>query len=224
MKMRRMIEGASHVFCALLACSIAGLLCEVHLAKAGVLAQIEQEADALEQAAIDEDAFHVREITCLTDIVIREAGGESTQNRKKVAVVYIARRDDKDPQWPKTICEIRAQKAQVSQIDVPKNFEANEWRDNYALASEVYWGAWTTVFLPAHWECVRYYKVKDKKVSKLKRKQKRQLGILKGRGLAFFSKLLAVETPPGSDHTFYRDPNRCVTPLPTMASAFASPR
>ncbi len=226
MNTRRTATLVSHGFCALLIGFCAGaFVCAKNVKSERVaLEWIFEEANTEEEYAKsdDEHLFHEREISCLTEVVIREAGGELIGNRRLVAMVYIARRDDADPQWPKTLCEIAHQKDQVSQITKQKVFEAKEWLKNHEIAEDIYWGAWRTQFLPQGWECVRYYKMSDHSLARLKPKHKKQLGIGKGHGLAYFHKLAPVETR--GVHTFYEDPKRCITPLPTVARNYKSPR
>lgn len=162
--------------------------------------------------------FAEREIDCLTNIIFREARNQSVWIQRLTAIVTIARRDDEDPQWPKTICEIMVQPRQISQvhevidITVADLLQLGLVRD---LAEEVYEGAWKTQLLPRGWECVRYWRVSDETLQRARVEDLRQLGITKKRkGLGFFDRLTPVPTPEG-DVTFFEDPRRCVTKLPT---------
>jgi len=157
-------------------------------------------------------------VDCLAEIVFREARSESVGIQRLTAITVIARRDDKDPQWPKTICGILRQPNQISQSDRPLNLGPRGLANLSLirqLAEEVYEGAWKTQLLPRGWECVRYWRVSDVHLAKMNSKKFKQLGISKSlKGLSFFDKLEEVKTPPGTV-TFFRDPNRCVTRLPT---------
>lgn len=162
--------------------------------------------------------FAIREIDCLTNIIYREARGESAGIRRLTAIVTIARRDDIDPQWPRTICKIMAQSRQISGIERKISVNPVELRqlaENREIAADVYDNAWTTQLLPRGWECVRYWKVSDEVLARMSEVKFKQLGIGKQlKGLTFFSKLAPVPSPPGKI-TFYRDPKRCMKALPT---------
>lgn len=162
--------------------------------------------------------FEAKEIECLAEIVFREARSESIGVQRLIAMTVIARRDDPDRQWPKTICGILGQRGAISQADRQLDLNARgvaTLSRTLALAEDVYDSAWKTQFLPGGWECVRYWRVSDKQLASLKAKHLKQLGISQARtGLNFFDKLEPVPSPPGTI-TFFYDPNRCVKPLPT---------
>ena len=65
--------------------------------------------DSESRATDERAAFHEREIDCLTAVMVHEAGGELPGHRRLAGLVYLARRDDQDPQWPKTVCAIANQ-------------------------------------------------------------------------------------------------------------------
>lgn len=162
--------------------------------------------------------FKAREIECLWEIAFREGQDQSVHVRRGIAMATIARRDDTDPQWPRTICGIMRQKGQISGINNELTLNIRQLRvliETQDLAADIYENMWRTTLLPHGWECVRYWKVSDQKLATLGPVQLAQLGISKAMtGLGFFSKLRPVRSPPG-DVTFYRDPNRCHKPLPT---------
>ena len=167
---------------------------------------------------IRDTTFVEREIGCLANILFREARSESVGIRRLTAIVTIARRDDPDPQWPKTICGIMSQRGQISQVNKTIDLDPNGLRvlaQDREIAAEVYDGAWKTQKLPRGWECVRYWRISDDVLATLDKKHFEQLGIKKDfKGLSFFDKLVPVKTPPGKV-TFYRDPKRCGKALPT---------
>jgi hypothetical protein len=168
------------------------------------------------QSVKEERAQREHEVSCLTQIILREARGEPVWERIRVAMVFKARQADPDPQWAKSICGQTQQKGQVSQFDKPKHFSDEEWDENHAIAEYIEENAWITLFLPEGWECVRYYKISDDILRHLSRRAKRQYGIKSGKGIAYFHSLEAVEK--GSEHTYYKDPRRCMKQLPTVAS------
>jgi hypothetical protein len=176
---------------------------------------LRQKAD---ETRVRDEEFAAREIDCLGNIVFREMGNQSVGVRRLAAIVTIARRDDPDPQWPKTICGIMKQRGQISQVDRLIHLDRGgllALLQDREIAAEVYEGAWKTQKLPHGWECVRYWRISDGALAKLNEKKFAQLGIDKKlNGLSFFDKLVAVKTPPGSV-TFFRDPNRCMRKLPT---------
>jgi len=145
-------------------------------------------------------AFKAKEVECLANIIFREARDQSVGIRRLTAIVTIARRDDTDPQWPKTICGIMVQKGQISGVDQELVLNPDALRtldQSHRIAEEVYEGAWKTQLLPHGWECVRYWRISDEKLAAMKTKHLRQLGIDKQfKGLGFFDKLEAVPTPP----------------------------
>lgn len=162
--------------------------------------------------------FAAKEIDCLANIVFREARNQSIGIQRLTAIVTIARRDDSDRQWPKTICEIMVQPRQISgvldviDISIPEFLQFGLIRD---MAEEVYEGAWKTQLLPRGWECVRYWRASDEALRDASAKDLHQLGITEARkGLDFFLRLTAVPTPEGGV-TFFKDDRRCVTKLPT---------
>jgi hypothetical protein len=164
------------------------------------------------------NAFEAQEIACLGEIIFREARSESVGIQRLMAMTVIARRDDPDPQWPKTICGILRQPGAIShadrQLDIGPRGVAVLSRA-LSLAEEVYESAWKTQLLPHGWECVRYWRLSDERLASLKAAHRKQLGISEERrGLNFFDKLEPVPTPPGTI-TFFRDPNRCGKRLPT---------
>ena len=172
----------------------------------------------LPQANQSREEFAAAEIDCLAEIVFREARSESVGIQRLTAITAIARRDDSDPQWPKTICGILHQPGQISQAETPLDIGPRELANLSLirkLAEDVYEGAWKTQKLPRGWECVRYWRVSDEHLAKMNSKKFKQLGISRSqKGLSFFGKLEEVKTPPGTV-AFFRDPARCITPLPT---------
>jgi hypothetical protein len=163
-------------------------------------------------------AFEAQEIACLGEIIFREARSETVGIQRLMAMTVIARRDDTDPQWPKTICGILRQPGAIShadrQLDIGPRGVAVLSRA-LSLAEEVYESAWKTQLMPHGWECVRYWRLSDERLASLKAAHRKQLGISNERkGLNFFDKLEPVPTPPGTI-TFFRDPNRCGKKLPT---------
>lgn len=174
--------------------------------------------ESADRPASAESTFKSREVRCLSEIIYREARSETVGIRQLMAMVVLARRDDPDSQWPKTICGILAQPNQISQSDQVIRVSQRDMpslASTFDIAADIYDRAWQTQLLPQGWECVRYWKISDVKLAKLSEKNFEQLGISKERkGLGFFNKLEPVETPPGSI-TFYRDPNRCGKKLPT---------
>lgn len=173
--------------------------------------------DSLKASAHAHEQFIEHEIECLTNVIHRESRDQMRGTRYLIAITTIARRDDPDPQWPKTICGLAYQKGQISAVNKPLNMPPSEvraWEENRSIASEVYHGAWKTQRLPRGWECVRYWKLSDVALSRLSEKGQKQLGITKKKvGIAFFSKLSAVGT--FGTLSFYSDPRRCVKLLPT---------
>lgn len=192
---------ASHGFCA--------ILCGLYMG-ASLEAKASQAKAELEHVRFVDNEKH-----CLTNILYREGRGELVGFRRLIGMTVIARRDDPDPQWPKSICALAFQANQFSGITTPLKMTVEDqraWDENTALASEVYDEAWRKQFMPRGWECVRFYKVSDEKLAKMPRKSLQQLGITTKKGLGFFQKLEAVDTR--GSHTFYKDPHRC-NPLPT---------
>ncbi|HEV3245284.1 MAG TPA: cell wall hydrolase [Candidatus Paceibacterota bacterium] len=161
-------------------------------------------------------AFIEGEIACLKEALYYEGRGGIVLEQLLQGMIILARVADKDPQWPKTICGAVAQDRQFSYYSdedvLNRPIERAAMARADMLAKRLYFGAWKTQFLPRGWECVRFYKVSDAKLTSMDEKHLAQLKVSK-RSLGYFGTLRAVATI--GSHTFYRDPERCVTPLPT---------
>lgn len=169
---------------------------------------------AAEKRLLEKAHFVEAEINCLGSIAFHEARNQRRGSRRLLMMVMIARRDDPQGRWPKTICG-NAVNGEISQVskEIPLNsLEAAALRDNFALAREVYAEAWKEQLLPRGWECVRFFRLSDAELAKLSETQLRKLGIVSGKGMRFFEGLVPVQTH--GSITFYKHPTAC-TPLPT---------
>ncbi len=169
---------------------------------------------SVDQRLLEKAQFVEAEINCLGSIAFHEARNQLRGTRRLLMMVMIARRDDPQDRWPKTVCK-NAVNGEISQVskEIPLNsLEAAALRDNFALAREVYAEAWKEQLLPRGWECVRFFRLSDAEIAKLPEKQLRKLGIVSGKGMKFFEGLVPVQTH--GSITFYKHPTRCA-PLPT---------
>ena len=165
-----------------------------------------------------DEAFKDREIKCLTEIAFREAQNKPIGIRRLIALVVIARRDDTDSQWPRTICGIMRQPGQISGMDTEMQLNKVQLlvlEQTQQMAAELYDEVWKTQLMPKGWECVRYWRLSDSQLASLTDRHFAQLGISRSmKGLAFFDKLVLVDGP-SKDISFARDPNRCWKKHPT---------
>ena len=159
------------------------------------------------------------EVICLGNILYHESRGEAREHRYTNALLVKARRDDSDPQWPKTFCGIAGQKQQISGLLEPtRTTQAEEkaWEDSLRIAYNVYRDPWQTYRLPTGWGCARFWMLDKEIINRLPPEQLKKLGITSARtGIRFFNENLLPVGQFGR-HVAYQDKRGCKNPMPTI--------
>lgn len=157
------------------------------------------------------------EVTCLGNIIDSEVGGELEGNRRLLATVVLAMRDDEKLALPKTICGLAKHPRLFSNLKDPETPRRSDraWLTNYLIADEVYRGIWREQLLPRGWECVRNFMISDEYIASLGPRARAQLGITpEERGIAYFRKNLEPIDTRGRK-SYYQLKGGCDNPLPT---------
>ncbi len=158
-----------------------------------------------------------REVVCLANIVHHEVRGELEGNRRLVATVVLAMRDDKKWPMPKTICGLAKHRGLFSNLKNPEVSHMSDgvWLSNFLLADDVYRGIWREQLLPRGWECVRSFMISKAYLDTLNEAGLERLGITKERrGIRFFE-LHREPVDTRGKKTFYGPKGGCENPLPT---------
>lgn len=193
-QLERIALHASHAFCAI----IVGIFLGAHVEYKTLRAE-------------------APEVICFANILYHESRGEAREHRYTNAMLTKARRDDPDPQWPKSFCGIAGQKRQISGLLEPQRTNQKEesaWWDSLRIAYDVYRDPWQKYRLPQGWGCARFWMVKEEIINRLPPEQLKKLGITTERaGMRFFEKLLPVGQ--FGSHVAYQDRRGCKSPMPT---------
>lgn len=150
-------------------------------------------------------AKNERAAMCLAENIYHEARGEKSSAQYVLGMLTLARVSDPDPQWPKTICGVVAQKRQFSWVLDHKlateRAEQQKWEQARYVARDLLQNVWSNYKLPTGWECARFFKRTDGK------------GVSK-KGARFFESKFPVGT--FGNHTAFQEKRGCKNPLPTV--------
>lgn len=182
-----------------------------------LVGSIKDDLDPSVRLAKQHAEHHEKETACLREALYYEGRGGLVGEQIMQGMVILARVKDPDPQWPKTICGVVHQPGQFSYWNDPgvmgKRIDAVAWGRADEIARNLRKTAWSWQLLPHGAACVRSFKVRDEKLSRLSAKAVSQLH-LKRRGLDFFGRTQKLIFTVG-DSGFYQNKAGCKHPLPT---------